>query len=325
MLPNNVFPVGKKIYCVWGPDIIEKNRDFIRGIDYKYFDYVCAVHRDQLDGDDALHAALAIRSNYFLCLETFFTLIGALLQAPRCVPGWFLKAKTGTVRSVAAGLEAEDIDFPIAFRPRPTPLSWKFISAVVNGQVNWPDLAEETVENFATVWAWLSRDFLDPNNIAEYNSIKHGFRAQSGGFSIKIQLDNPPPAWDDTNIINLGSSHFGSSYLLDEPIGDAAKMKNDPSFILTHNSLNWKPQHLLARTRLASMSIRNIRAFLLTAVCKQEPEVFERYNTRQEYTAPWMDDQCDLINSSFGYNVNEADIVRPTREELSKIITESCA
>lgn len=88
-----MFLVGEKPYALWDPNIYEKNIAFLKNFDTKYFMYLADIHSSQIGSDIAQQAATALRTSYGLGLETFFSLLGAALQAPDCVFGWLYKYK----------------------------------------------------------------------------------------------------------------------------------------------------------------------------------------------------------------------------------------
>jgi len=49
------------------------------------------MHSELLEGDQKQYAAATLRIAYSQGLETLFALLCAVVQAPDCVIGWFLK------------------------------------------------------------------------------------------------------------------------------------------------------------------------------------------------------------------------------------------
>ena len=90
-LPHIKFVVNETPYCFWDLDVHGKNLEFINKIDPKYFDHIADLHSESLDGDQKKYAAAALRIAYSHGLETLFALLCAVVQAPDCVIGWFLK------------------------------------------------------------------------------------------------------------------------------------------------------------------------------------------------------------------------------------------
>jgi hypothetical protein len=90
-LEARFFAVGTAPYCVWDWDLHERNLEYLESLDPDYFDYVGRANLPHLDSEDPKErrrVATAIRTAYHHGLESFFGLLFATLQAPRCVAGW---------------------------------------------------------------------------------------------------------------------------------------------------------------------------------------------------------------------------------------------
>src|SRR5262249_14056086 len=84
------FVIDETPYVCWDWELKEKNLEFLRGIDSRYFQYVVESNIEHLEGEDKHRAALSIRLAYSHAIETLFALLGALVQAPTCPLGWLL-------------------------------------------------------------------------------------------------------------------------------------------------------------------------------------------------------------------------------------------
>ena len=116
---------------------------------------------------------------------------------------------------------------------------------------------------FSTLWYRFAGDYLNRNLIAEYNSLKHGFRVNPGGFNLMVGPDSTPGvAAPAERMTSLGSSEFGSSFNLIEGIGIEEDRRNSTHFGLKTNSLNWDPEGKAMGLRLISISLNNILAYL---------------------------------------------------------------
>lgn len=89
-----VFAVGDEAYCCWDYDLPARNERFLRSLDGSYFSYVSGRHLDQIAGEDRQRASVALRGAYHHGLETLFSLLGAMVQAPEAVPAWIPKCST---------------------------------------------------------------------------------------------------------------------------------------------------------------------------------------------------------------------------------------
>lgn len=61
----------------------------------------------------------------------------------------------------------------------------------LSGSINQFDLVDERDIHrlqglFSTLWYRFAGDYLNENLIAEYNSLKHGFRINPGGFKLMV-------------------------------------------------------------------------------------------------------------------------------------------
>ncbi|WP_431284833.1 hypothetical protein ACQW02_08485 [Humitalea sp. 24SJ18S-53] len=324
----SIFSVCDEPHCVWGWDLAERNIRFVNGIDDAYFDYIADTHQQHLNGKYAQQASIALRANYHLCLETLFGLIGATLQAPDCVVGWVLKANTYQLRTLVSSLCNNNMNFPVKWE-----ISTEFkgigfteVAKIVMGNTVWSNKIEDnTVEKFATLWGRLAVDFLDPHAISEYNSIKHGFRMRSGGFSVRVGREHefgvPPP---EEEMESIGGSEFGTSFYMAEAVYGAPKVKRDPHFMLRQHSLNWLPDSTAGRMLLACQSIHNLRACLSIANGRSPSEViFQRCRDAGDFDKPWRR-STGVTHSSMDFTVCEADIQRATHSELRSFLISNC-
>lgn len=318
MIASVIFAAGDKPYCAWGPDLAEKNAQFIADIDDKYFHYIARTHLEHIDGEDAQRAALSLRANYHLSLETLFSLVGAAIQAPNCVPGWILKISTAQLRSLVKEIQEERMPFAAAWRPATIVVGFDAIASLLLQYTPWAKIeGDNTVADFAKLWSRLASDFLDSYSVKEYNSIKHGFRARSGGFhlAIGLQREKGTPAPPD-EMHSLGGSKFGTSFFSAEAVKGAPEIRNDPHFRLRQNSLNWLPDATAARMMLAAISITNIKGFLSVISGKAPDRVmFSRPENAKDFFEPW-NHTIGITSSNFDTIVREDQIYRATKEEL---------
>jgi hypothetical protein len=168
-----VFAVADAAYCCWEHDLAARNERFLATLDAEYFQYVAARHIDALDGEDRQRAAVALRAAYHHGLETLFSLLGALTQAPEAVPAWLPKCSTPALRQV---VQALSIGAPILTQLGIQRIRLTDLASLVH-QYCWPDddPVGVTGQRFGQLWERLSTDFLNEHHIAEYNSVKHGF------------------------------------------------------------------------------------------------------------------------------------------------------
>lgn len=319
-----IFAVGDEPHCVWAWDLAERNLQFIEGVDEGYFEYLAGAYQNDLDGDDAQRAAMALRASYHLSLETMFGLMAATLQAPDCAVGWVLKVRSEQLRSIVEALQKDAMGFPIKWKGVRRPLGFAEVARLVLQYAPWAQMDDGTVGRFAILWARLASDFLDKAAIAEYNCIKHGFRARAGGLFLRAGRELEPGTRPPEREMGgwMGSA-FGSSFHAAEPIG--SRSGRDPHFTLRRQSLNWLPYNTAGRMLLAAMSIKNIRSFLAVGNNRTPQETeFQRPGDPADFDRPW-----ERSPGITGFNVDrvvaERHIEPVGRDELRHILESGTA
>jgi hypothetical protein len=192
---------------------------------------------------------MAIRLVYGRAVETLFAILGAAIQAPNCPIGWIL-SYTGPqlyalVRKVGGSQHG-----PLLARDGKLE-GWDELSRRIH-QFTHPDPREdERIKDlFASTWARLAREFLDPLTGDEYNSIKHGSRARAGGFSLTIG-----PSSSGAPMIE-SKSEFGAKFF------HAVKLGDRVNFYAQDAMRNWSPEALAVRVELIAVSIQNVVSYL---------------------------------------------------------------
>jgi hypothetical protein len=316
------FFVGDTPYVCWEWNMLEKNLEFIRGIEHGYFEYVATAHRDNLEGEQRHLAALSIRTAYFHGIETLFSLLCAATFAPHCVPGWLQRCGTAELREVVGQINKGTC---IVSNPlRIESVSWHSIAERVMPLGNLPN--EERlafIEEFAGLWTRLAIDWLQASNIGEYNGIKHGLRVKPGGFSIAFapaKEDGSKPSPDEMTL--LGASPFGSSYFHAEAVLNAAK-KSRTHFRLKGHYTNWFPDSLCRALGLISGSICNVQTFLryYNGDRAQDLPAFQP-KSKSEFRAPW-ENVPGVSHATLDMNVvAEENIIRFDEEEVARRLRE---
>lgn len=254
----SIFAVDETPYCVWEEDLQERNLRFVERIDHGYFEYLATTHAVNLEGQDQQRAAIALRTGYHHALETFFTLLCASIQAPGCVVGWVQKCQAGQLRSLVRKIQKgrhhlyNRIGLPY--------VGWQVLSDTINlFHYENESRTKESKELFAGLWARFASDFLDDYHIKEYNSIKHGFRARAGGFTLAAGVEHEygvAPPEEEMQVV--GGSTFGTSFYAAHPIEGAPQLGRDPHFRVRSYAVNWRPEALIPALQLAAISIQNI-------------------------------------------------------------------
>ncbi len=325
-LSNSVFAVNEAPFCIWDVSLNERNLEFIEQFDTGYFEYLASTALNDLeDAEHKKHAALLMRQGLYHGLETLFSMLGAMIQAPDCVYGWVLKCNPGDVRKIV-----ERINFEDDLLPRKLVLgkiSWKELCNKIFSYSNPnPSEVQKNADNFSHLWQRLATHYLKEENVQEYNGIKHGFRIKPGGFGLRIGIEHkygvPPPPEE---MKALGYSEFGSSFLTLEKVPTDEKANR--SYRSRKTSLNWSAEQVALLLQLVSMSLKNVIAALkivngiqpsqVQFVRPAEPDAFER---------PW---QVSTGVTSFtrDYSIDASCFEKTTKQQLEEIVrstTEAC-
>jgi hypothetical protein len=249
---NSIFFVNDQPYCLWDQDIEGRCRDFLGGLDPEYFNYAFSAH---LETEDEKRASVALRLALHHGLETFFSLVGAFVQARDCPFAWLSKCSTRDLRAVVERISKGDAEL---------------FTKLKMPSFGWPGVAHctyfyympgterqtQVVDGFGKLWQRLAGEFLSDSHIAEYNSLKHGFRVRSGGFGVSIAAsEDADKGKPEGPLIELGRSETGSSFYIVEPVSDR---RGERSLVVSHQSVNWSIERLVLLNQLTYMSISNI-------------------------------------------------------------------
>ena len=281
-----VFAVNDTAYCVWEHDLPERNERFLRHLDTGYLAYVVERHVEALDGTENLRAAVAVRSAYFHGLETLFSLLGCLAQAPGCVAGWLSKCPTRALTQLVEGLAQGK---PVLTQRGRQRISLDDLSAIVHAhawQAESPGGA--TAARFAALWRRLAADFANESFRQEHNSIKHGFRVAAGGFTLRLGLEpsygvRPP----EDEFHTIGHSPHGTTFYVPEAIPGLPNGSGH-HFRIRRTSLNWRAEAMVQCLQLLAWSVNNVVGELriLNGVDATTVQ-FQRPEDPAVFEAPW--------------------------------------
>jgi hypothetical protein len=259
-LQNLKFVVNEKPYCVWDFDLKNKNREFIQNFEVNHFEFLSNLFENlwnnEEDDNNKQALSIEIRRSYSLALETFFSILGAALQAPDCIPGYLAKYRLSDLRNLVKRIYNSE-----KFLSRFDLENFDFIS--ISKFIHFIEIDDEKklnqiVEQYGILWKRFAQDFLDDKLSKEYNSMKHGFRTKSGGFSVSIGKQKPPnKSADPKDMKSFGGSTYGAQYFLDENYD-----KSGMNFTLSINLQNWNPENFINGLQLISFSLNNIFSFL---------------------------------------------------------------
>ena len=300
-------------YCSAAFDHRERNVEFLSNFDAESIDYSLRVHKEQ---EDEQRAAMALRKEYHHALETFFSMLGAYLQAPDCVYAWLSKCSNKGLYDLVRKIQRKDDVFSKWNMPT---VDWEEIACSVFRcyESGNKEKQSQTVELFAKSWRRLASEFLDKDRIDEYNSIKHGFRVASGGFTLAFG-EEPSPGVSPKAMHSLGGSKFGTSFFRISP----CEPKENRCITSRRISLNWRIEKVYGLLRLLSMSIKNVLTALTIANGTSSVECkFHRFVEDKEFDQPW-NFSTGVTNCSFDRVIPTDQIPVLKKSDLEKSIRE---
>jgi hypothetical protein len=236
------FVINTRPLCVWDTEIKAINLQFMKNFDPSYFKYVAESNIPLLEGQEAKHAALALRTTYSHALETFFALLGAALQAPDCVVGWMTQYRNNELDSLIDKIQT-GTDFRVRFVFE---RNWRGLARLIFRGLQPLENFDAIANRFGDAWQDFAHDFLDSKKRSEYNSLKHGFRITHGGFKLWIGKPGEHPIPDKAsyeevsaakeNMLELNGSPFGSAYFVTERFIEG----NKANLRLEQHAFNWE-------------------------------------------------------------------------------------
>lgn len=245
VLHQHMFVVDENPYCIWDFGSEHKLKTFLENFDALYFKYVAEQQLNALDTNvdkEKQFAATLIRQIYVQSLETFFGIVGAFIQYPVNIIPWLLAYSPGdTVKIAEKLLKGKNLltlwNYEIC--------TFDILAKIIIPEQLNAECGYDAQKCFSLFWKRIAQEYIAPNLIAEYNSIKHGFRALPGGIhSMTIS---------SKCVIDGGD--FGSNF----PRLTKVSGKKYQSCI-EDISTNWSPNILAYDTAIVSFSIHNIIA-----------------------------------------------------------------
>lgn len=284
-LQSRIFTVGDRPHEVWDWDLDKRNLEYLESLDPDYFLYAARTNYPNLEAQnpkDRQRAATAIRVAHHHGIESLFSLIFAALQARHCVVGWMQVYSPSElqklVKSVSFSSQPAEWEEVRAYRERVLPyvwlepgeFRWEGISEALIRPAGREERATEVQELFAGLWRRFARDFLNGSFSDEYNSMKHGLRTGPGGFRFALALESASgesTASEDAVLASEsehGSSFFVRRTFVAEPYErDRRAGQSASHFRVRRQLLNWDPKGLCNALALISVSIHNVRNWLL--------------------------------------------------------------
>ena len=252
--------IDDKPSLFWDRDHRQTQLRFLGGIDPEYFAYLGSLHREQLEGPEGAHAAIALRVSYSHGLEALFAMIGASLQAPKCPAAWLTKYTNSSLAKLISKIDKWQ-DFPAVVQVRG---GWEGVAQALVPWRGTDDRFDELRLASEELWSMLARDFLDQALTDEYNGLKHGFRVAPGEWHLNIAVEQSPgvlgasPTWHP-----LAHNKYGSTFF--RPV-ELRKLQ----WQFEEQSVGWDPFALAFRLELIGASMHNILELLRSASGSEE-------------------------------------------------------
>jgi hypothetical protein len=267
------FRVIDRPYVLWSYDPRNENIEFLDSIDSDFYQRTVQtlfcddegnLRIDLENGDARKDISSLARLIWNQGLETLVMLLGAYVQAPFAVHGFFLKCENKDCRQIASYLLAGRI-------PESNCLSLPqfdfdaFVRGIHAGTVWVND--EATMSNFSRSLRCLLREYTRNDLREEYNSIKHGLRAHHGRFALSFGLEEEPgvPA-PEGNMTMLSDSLDGSHFLTIKTFPNVSKKTAREQFSVQHSSVGWSLEKTLLDIQVFSSLIGNVVSALKIAM-----------------------------------------------------------
>ena len=308
------FVVNDEPYCLWDQDPVRRTAQFLDSIDPGFFSYLAEAHAGNLDSEEhKRRVATAARMAYLHGVETFMTLVGAAVQAPQAPYAWVALARTDLLRSVIERITMGDptLHTELVGWDRTWDDFAQRLFAYCGQENGWP----KTGESFGRTWRILAGEFLDENNQAEYNSLKHGFRIRSAGVKIAFGREHqygvaPPPE----EMKYLGGSDTGSTFYTIEPMRPVTQ--GNRSKHSRRRTVNWTPETMIRGLQVIDVSIRNIVAFI-RVIHGTPPNTVQFHRLEGvEDLAALLHDSIGVRSSSFDVTLDESQMPVTTKKQL---------
>jgi hypothetical protein len=312
----SVFAVANEPFCIWEHPLDTHNLDFLRGIDAEYFAAIGRMSSPEVQGmiEDEHRGATVARLALHQGVETLFSLLAAMLQAPKCVYAWLANCSNSTLREIVSGISNASFDAPMQLQgPSPT---WRLLASfILEDVINTGDIHATAIKGFGELWAKLAHDFVDPKTTQEYNSLKHGFRVAPGGF--KLEISGPFDALSAPTLIPLGGSIHGVSYFHVEKI--AGEQRANRSIVGRLYRRNWSAQQTILLLGLVSYSLRNVISRLQQINEVPADRVKYYFPSEEDFAAPWKH-SVGLVGMDMNRTIPDWAVRATTKQELNELL-----
>lgn len=266
-MDSNWYPfcVVERPFQLWGHDVAQDNIDFLTRVDAAF--YWRAAHQfigepaaeeeagtDESDAERKDVASLA-RLLWHHGAETLVMMVGAYMQAPGAVHGYFLKCRTEDAITVAKSLaQGERLKYD---RLVGKEFSLTNLLSGIHRCAGWSE-HDERVSRLCRAFRSVLRDFIRDEQRHEYNSIKHGLRAHHGRFAMAVGIQEAPgiPAPPEAMEF-IGGSRDASFFDVARPLQNATKQVSKINFKTDKVSVAWSLEKAIAELQLISILLNN--------------------------------------------------------------------
>ncbi len=159
------------------------------------------------------------------------------------------------------------------------------------------------MRNYARALKNLLHQYDQDDHRAEYNSIKHGLRANHGRFALAVGLQDAPgiPAPED-RMEMIFDSPDGSHFILIQEFPNLTKKQTRQNFAIEHGAVAWSLEKTVMEIQLTSMLIGSIVAALkISNGVKVNTVIFSKPIDDSEFWATYFDmNDAGIQNFKFG-------------------------
>jgi hypothetical protein len=276
------FCIVERPCMIWGTDLAGENAHFLERVDANlYYRIAHDLIGTWADGDESASpkypsaglegepdglpdtsgqerkdVSSLSRLLWYHGMETLVMVLGAYMQAPGVVHGYFLKCRTEDALDIAGYLLREE-------QPRYARLEGPAFTLVhlLNGIhlcAGWTDRGV-IIDRFARALKSMLRDYTDEQHRAEYNSIKHGLRASHGVFALAFGLQEAPGVMAPPETMEtIGYSQDASFFDVAKPLKGISKREAKIHFMTEKVSVAWSLEKVIGDLQLISVLLNNV-------------------------------------------------------------------
>lgn len=325
------FCIIEKPYAIWAPDVRADNEKFLTRLDTRFYERMAhsiIEGSDQSEYDTPTPADIEqsnqerrdvstlARLLWHHGMETLVMLLGAYIQAPRAVHGYFLKSKTEDAVRMAGYLLREER--PRYHRLSDVPFS---LSALLVGiyQQAGCIAADVDLGRLTEAVRSMLNDYVRDSHRAEYNSIKHGLRASHGAFSIALAPEEAPGMVPPPEAMQvIGSSQDASFFNVPSRLDNATNQQSKINFSLEQVSVTWALEKVLMEIQILSILLFNTVAALrrVNGASDGTVQVTKIINEAEFWEAYDQSASCDVPTASLKHAIDAKQVPLLTEKHV---------